>query len=64
MCCNTDKQNKKPSYEIQDIFNLYADDYVTNHRLTSEQKRAIRDISNCRTSKLGFNARECNGCNS
>ena len=55
---NADKQNKKPYYEIQDIFNLYADDYIKNNKITTEQKRAITDIINCRTSALGYNARE------
>lgn len=54
--------NKKPSYEIQDIFNKYSDEYKLNHKLTSIQKKAITDICNCRTLKLGFNARECSDC--
>jgi len=66
MCSNTDKQtdkqNKKPYYEIQDIFNLYADDYIKNNKITTEQKRAITSIVNCRTSALGYNARQCSDC--
>ena len=62
MCCNSNKQKAKPYYEMQDIFNLYANEYKLNHKLTSEQKRAITDISNCRTSKLGYNAKQCSNC--
>ena len=56
------EDNNKPKYEIQDIFNLYADDYIKSHKITSEQNKAIKDISNCRTSSFGYNARQCNGC--
>lgn len=56
------EDNNKPKYEIQDIFNKYGDDYIKSHKITPEQKRAIADISNCRTSSFGYNARQCNGC--
>jgi len=59
---NNKKQNKKPYYEIQDIFNKYSDGYIQNHKITDEQKRAITDIINCRTSHLGYNARQCSNC--
>lgn len=58
MCKIAEKQN----YELQDIFKLYSDDYISNHKLTSVQKRAITDISTCRTSTLGYNAKECCDC--
>jgi hypothetical protein len=59
---NGDKQNQKSYYEIQDIFNLYSDDYIKTNKITSEQQRAITAISNCRTSVLGYNARQCSDC--
>jgi len=62
MCSIPEKPDSKPSYELQDIFKLYANEYTTNNKLTSIQKRAITDISNCRTSSLGYNARECCDC--
>ncbi|HIP27004.1 MAG TPA: transposase [Flavobacteriaceae bacterium] len=63
MCKVEFKNNdNKPYYELQDIFNKYSNKYRLNHKLTSEQKRAITDITSCRTSKLGFNARECSDC--
>ena len=57
------KNDNKPRFEIQDIINLYGDDYIKNHKLTGQQIKAMRDISNCRTSTLGYNARQCSGCN-
>ena len=62
MCKVAEKPNFKPSFEMQDIFNLYADEYISNNKLTSVQKKAITDISNCRTSALGYNAKECCDC--
>lgn len=62
MCKIAEKPNLKPNYEIKDIFNQYADEYLKNNKLTSVQKKAITDISNCRTSTLGYNARECCDC--
>ena len=62
MCKLELKNDNKPKYEIQDIFNLYADDYIKNNKIIPEQNKAIKDISNCRTSSLGYNAKQCNGC--
>ncbi len=52
----------KPKYEMQDIFRLYADDYISRHKLNSMQLKAIQDISSCRTSAMGYNAKECSDC--
>jgi hypothetical protein len=56
------KKQYKPKYEMQDIFKLYGDDYITRHKLNSMQFKAIKDISECRTSAMGYNASECNDC--
>jgi hypothetical protein len=42
---------------MQDIFNKYGDNYIKSHKITTEQKRALSDISNCRTSTFGYYAR-------
>ena len=63
MCSISKKPDNKPNYEIQDIFNLYTDEYIKNHKLTPVQKKALTDIRVCRTSALGYNARECCDCN-
>ena len=63
MCKIEDKQSdNKPKYEIQDIFNQYSDKYISTHNTTLDQRKAISDIINCRTSTLGYNAKQCNGC--
>ena len=41
---------------------LYADSYLEDNEVTSIQLKAIKDISNCRTSVLGYNVRQCNDC--
>ncbi len=62
MCKIKLKDENKRRYEIQDIINLYGDSYMKNHKLTLVQTKAIKDISKCRTSSLGYNARQCSGC--
>ncbi len=62
MCCIPKKPDNRPVYELKDIFNLYGEEYISNHKLTAIQKKAITDISACRTSTLGYNARECCEC--
>ena len=62
MCKIAERPDFKPSYEIQDIFNLYANEYISKNSLTSVQKKAITDIKHCRTSILGYNAKECCDC--
>jgi hypothetical protein len=62
MCKIPNQLENRPTHELQDIFNLYGDEYIKNHKLTSVQKKAITDIRVCRTSALGYNARECCEC--
>ena len=57
-----DDKPYKPKYELQDIFKLYGDDYIARHKLNPMQFKAIRDISTCRTSAMGYNAKECSNC--
>ena len=57
-----DTKSYKPKYEMQDIFKLYGDDYIARNKLNSMQLKAIQDISTCRTSALGYNAKECGDC--
>ena len=48
--------------EIQDIFNLYGNDYMQQHSLPPHVCKAIRAIQNCRTSALGGHAEVCDEC--
>jgi len=68
---STASKTYKPKYEIcpkrsalgmQDIFKLYGDDYIARHKLNAMQLKAIKDITECRTSAMGYNAKECNDC--
>ena len=59
---SNDDTSSKPKYEMQDIFRLYGDDYIARNKLNSMQLKAIRDISICRTSAMGYNAKECGDC--
>ena len=52
----------KAKYEMQDIMRLYGDDYIRRHKLNTMALKAIRDISNCRTAEMGYNASECANC--
>ena len=62
MCKIKLKDDNKSKYEMQDIFNKYSDNYISTHKITLEQRKAIKDISNCRTSSFGYNAKQCSGC--
>jgi len=53
---------KRSALEVQDIFKLYGDDYIARHKLNAMQLKAIRDITECRTSAMGYNAKECGDC--
>jgi hypothetical protein len=59
---STDSKTYKPKYEMQDILRLYGDDYISRHKLNSIQLKAIRDITECRTSTMGYNVSECRAC--
>jgi len=53
---------ERNALEVQDIFNKYADRYILTHKITPEQNKAIKAIINCRTSALGYNAKQCSDC--
>jgi hypothetical protein len=39
MCKIKLKDDSKPKYEIQDIFNKYSEQYISTHKITLEQKK-------------------------
>ena len=39
--------------QLQDIFEIYGDEYLKNHKLPSYIKKVISDIKFCRTANLG-----------
>ena len=46
--------------EVADVFRAYGDDFLTRwgHVLSREQKKAMKDIRNCRTAALGGHVKE------
>lgn len=48
--------------EIQDIFNAHMEQYFEAHKLSMVQHKAVRAISDCRTSKLGGHIDTCPSC--
>ncbi len=52
--------------KLCDIFNQYAEDFLEHyaHTLSNEQKKAVLDISACRTGTLGTSVYKCKECGS
>jgi len=50
------------SCELSDIFRQYGDAYRQTHALTRAQRKALRDITRCRTAELGGHRRWCDAC--
>jgi hypothetical protein len=54
--------DRRPQFEVADIFRLYGEAYRSTHALTSEQAGVMYAIANCRTATYGFHTDVCNGC--
>jgi hypothetical protein len=53
----------RPALEVAQIFRHHGPNYREDHRLSSEQHQAMRDIERCRTAHLGGHVDVCsNGC--
>jgi hypothetical protein len=53
----------RPRLEVADIFRAHGEHYRENHSLSSEQRKAMKDIVLCRTAALGGHVDVCdNGC--
>jgi len=53
----------KPKVEVADIFRMYGQPYQNEHWLNTRQKKAMRDIQDCRTAVLGGHVDVCEqGC--
>jgi hypothetical protein len=55
---------KEHRLELADIFRAHQEDFLTrwNPVLSREQRRALRDIRDCRTAVLGGHLQECDQC--
>lgn len=50
------------SCELAEILRRYGDAYRRKHRLSSPQRKAMRDIKRCRTPELGGHREYCDDC--
>ena len=48
--------------ELADVFRRHGLAYLRAHRLRTSQRRAIRDITRCRTAELGGHREWCDNC--
>lgn len=48
--------------EMQDVFNMYGEDYLKTHCLPPHIHKAARAIQNCRTAALGGHTEYCDEC--
>lgn len=54
--------NKRPKYELADIFKRYLADYLKKHRISTWQKKVLYDIQVCRTAICGGHIEVCDHC--
>lgn len=52
----------RPALEVADIVRAAGDAYRNTHRLSLQQERVLRAITNCRTAALGGHAAQCDQC--
>lgn len=52
----------KKSVELADVFLNYGEAYIQDHGVSHVQRKAIRDISQCRSAILGGHVSRCNHC--
>lgn len=55
-------RQKKPRYEVADIFAAYGTTYRRKNKLSYSQKRIMEDIEGCRTVMMGGHTNQCDCC--
>jgi hypothetical protein len=53
---------KRPALEVADVIRRYGGAFLARHRLTVTQRKALRDLSLCRTAALGGHVQRCLDC--
>ena len=53
---------ERPSLELADVVRAFGGELAARTRLTSGQRRALRDVARCRTAALGGHVQRCGGC--
>ncbi|HEX6624336.1 MAG TPA: IS91 family transposase [Pyrinomonadaceae bacterium] len=56
------EEGRRPRFEVADIFRDHGEVYRHSHALTTEQRKAMRDIVACRTAVLGGHLDVCLDC--
>lgn len=52
----------RPRLEVAEVLRQFAKDYLAKYGASPEQRRAIRDIQDCRTAVLGGHLEACDHC--
>jgi hypothetical protein len=52
----------RPAVELADVARAFGPAVAAAHRLTQDQRRALRDVGRCRTAALGGHVEACGGC--
>lgn len=53
---------QRPMWEVADVIRSYGDSFLARHSTTAEQRRVLRDLSDCRTAVLGGHVQHCLDC--
>ncbi len=53
---------RRPRWEVADVFRLYGERYRDEHRLPRDQLKVTRLIETCRTAALGGHLERCDAC--
>jgi hypothetical protein len=53
---------ERPSLELADVIRECGHQLEAQHRLTTDQRRVLRDVVRCRTPALGGHVQKCMGC--
>jgi hypothetical protein len=53
------KPRQRPSLEVVDIFHLHGEEYKNHYPVSPEQRKAMADITRCRTAGLGGHVDTC-----
>jgi len=53
---------KRPTFEVADVFQQFGEAYRATHKLSLQQLKAMNAIEKCRTSALGGHKEKCDHC--
>ena len=59
---NLDSLQKRPKWEVADIFREYGETYRIKHPSPASHLNVMHDIEVCRTAYLGGHIEQCDAC--